>query len=297
MEQSIEKINFLTLLDKEIAEKDNRPNSFAQYTTTSKNSTEVSVNSKRGIDDTDFSNFFRDSQSLRKTYYEKLLSKSLLSTSVFHPEQSAPKKRTHNSIILFDWDDTLLCSSYLMKHSFFENEQNVQNKISDSHKEKIAKLEFQVLRVLTIALTYGDVYIITNASQGWVEYSANKFFPSITKLLSQITIISARTLYGEQYPEDSRMWKISTFSKVAEIYDKNIVTNIICMGDSYLEMEAAQKMSSLFKEVFLKTVKFREDPKPEQIIKQLSLVSEQFKAINSAVRNISIMVEKKSKKK
>lgn len=289
MEFTSEQYNFLQIIEDSSNEKEIPSSSYNHTATPSKISTEISLNSKKEIYETDFSNFFRDSESLRKSYYEKLKSKKLINNQI--------QKRAYNSIILFDWDDTLLCSTYLMKHSFFEDEQNKQNKISDLHKEKLAKLEFQVLRVLTLAISYGDVYIITNASQGWVEYSTMKFFPSVSKLFSQITIISARTLYGEQFPEDSRMWKIATFAKVAEMYNKNVVTNLMCMGDSFIEMEAAKKMASLFKEIFLKTVKFRELPKPEQIIKQLSLVSEQFKSIHSAVRNISIIVEKKSKQK
>ena len=293
MEFTTEQYNFLHIIDDTSNEKEIPPSSYNTTAISSKISTEISLNSKKEIYDPDFSNFFRDSESLRKTYYEKLNSKNILN-NINNPKA---QKRSYNSIILFDWDDTLLCSTYLMKHSFFEDEKNKQNKISDLRREKLAKLEFQVLRVLTLAISYGDVYIITNASQGWVEYSTVKFFPSVTKLLSQLTIISACTLYGEQFPDDSRMWKIATFAKVAELYNKNIVTNLMCMGDSFIEMEAAQKMASLFKEIFLKTVKFRELPKPEQIIKQLSLVSEQFKAIHSAVRNVSIIVEKKSKQK
>ena len=296
MELSLETIDFIQKFEADATEKINSPGSDTRNATSSKISTETSLNSKIQTTEPDFSNFFRDSESLRKTYYEKLKTRNILKNNIYIPQSEKPKRK-YNSIILFDWDDTLLCSSYLMKHSFFENEKHSQNKISDNHREKIAKLEFQVLRVLTIAVEYGDVYIITNASQGWVEYSAAKYFPSIMKLLSKITIISARTLFGEQYPDDSRKWKIETFSKVGELYNKNIVTNLFCLGDSFLEMEAAQKMSLLFKEVFIKTVKFKEEPKPEQIIKQLSLVSEQFNSIHSAARNISIMVEKKSKKK
>ena len=290
MEFTTEQDNLFNIIEDPSNEKENPFSSYNITSTPSKISTDLSSNSKKEIYDSDFSNFFHDSENLRKSYYEKLNSKILL-------KNNEPQKRDYNSIIIFDWDDTLLCSTYLMKHSFFENENNSQTKISDLHKEKIAKLEFQVLRVLTLAISHGDVYIITNASQGWVEYSANKFFPSVSNLLSKITVISARALYGEQFPEDSRMWKIATFAKVAELYNKNVVTNLFCIGDSFIEIEAAQKMASLFKEIFLKTVKFRELPKPEQIIKQLSLVSEQFKTIHSAVRNVAITVEKNSKQK
>jgi hypothetical protein len=39
---------------------------------------------------------------------------------------------------------------------------------------------------------YGKTYIITNAGEGWVEYSAKKFLPSLVQILNKIEIISAR---------------------------------------------------------------------------------------------------------
>ena len=62
-------------------------------------------------------------------------------------------------------------------------------------------------------------------------------------------------------------------------------------------MEAANLLSTKFQgDVYLKTVKFREEPKPEQIIKQLNLVVDKFEYIHSSVRNITIKVEKKENK-
>jgi len=44
-------------------------------------------------------------------------------------------------------------------------------------------------------MKYGKTFIITNAAEGWVEYSAERYMPSLLPVLEKITIISARTRY------------------------------------------------------------------------------------------------------
>lgn len=44
-------------------------------------------------------------------------------------------------------------------------------------------------------------YIITNAAEGWVEISAKRFLPKVSKLIKEdVTIISARTKYENRFP-------------------------------------------------------------------------------------------------
>ena len=73
-------------------------------------------------------------------------------------------KRKYNSIIFFDWDDTLLCSSFLMKYSLFENNNEITNQKYSQIKNLLLKLEEKILKVLSISILLGDTYIITNAS-------------------------------------------------------------------------------------------------------------------------------------
>ena len=115
------------------------------------------------------------------------------------------------------------------------------------------------------------------------------------KLLSKVKIISARGDYEKTYPGDSRMWKIQAFLKMQRNFDPNLVTNLICLGDSFIEMEAAHELAAKFSQAFIKTIKFRESPKPEELNKQLSLVADQFPMIFSSVKNLTIRVEKKAK--
>lgn len=55
-------------------------------------------------------------------------------------------------------------------------------------------------------------------------------------------IISARTDYEPRYPGDTTKWKLHAFKHVKQNFDQNIIANIICMGDSHIEIDAAYIM-------------------------------------------------------
>ena len=92
-----------------------------------------------------------------------------------------------------------------------------------------------------------------------------------------------------------RMWKIQAFTKIIDDLDVKLVTNLICVGDSLLEIEAGEHLANQFETAFIKTVKFREAPKIEELNKQLKLVNEEFNVIYSSAKNLTIKVERKQK--
>ena len=228
-------------------------------------------------------NFYRNGNDIRQSYISKLISKNIWIPNM--------KPKQHNSIIIFDWDDTLLPTSFLTPGGVF----NEDITLSESEQDKMLKLEQSVYTLLNETIEKGNVYIITNAGKGWVEYSAKRFYPSIVEVLPKIKIISARGEYEKIYPGNSRQWKIQAFLYLLNYVDVKLVTNIICIGDSLFEMEAGRILASKFTEAFIKTIKFREAPKLDELIKQLKLVCVQFGAIYSSIKNLTIRVEKKKK--
>ena len=228
-------------------------------------------------------NFYRNGNDIRQSYFTKLVS-----THVWTPIM---KPKQHNSIIIFDWDDTLLPTSFLTPGGIFDENM----KLPSTESEKLSKIEQAVLKLLTEAVEKGSVYIITNAGNGWVEYSASRFYPSIVPVLEKIQIISARGLYEKIYPGNSRQWKIEAFLNLQKHLNIKLVTNIVCIGDSLFEMEAGRILASKFNEAFIKTIKFREAPKLDELLKQLKLVCAQFGSIYSSIKNLTIRVERKKK--
>jgi len=228
-------------------------------------------------------NYYRRGNAIRNSYIQKLVSKEL-----FLPKN---KPKSHNSLIIFDWDDTLLPTTFLTQDGAYN-----KNMVLTNHEQKkIEKLEKSALNLLNSAISKGDVYIITNAGLGWVEFSSKKYYPKIYEILPKIKIISARNEWENVFPNDTKEWKIQTFLSLQKKLDTKLVTNIICLGDSLYEMEAGRILANCFTEVFVKTVKFKEGPKLEELNKQLMLVNNQFASICSAVKSLTIRVEKRKK--
>lgn len=273
-------------------EQENKPNSgrntfqnFSLNSDTSGDSKKLSFNFSTPYNDFNI-NFYRDSESLRKSYFDVLKMKFKFIDYKL--------KRDYNSLILFDWDDTLFCASYLTKKKILLNNKNIDD-LGEKFKDKINNVQQKVINILKLSIEHGDTYIITNATKCWVEFSCSLIYPRVVDYLSKINIISARDNYEHIFPNEPKKWKLQTFLDLTRRYDNNRVANIICIGDSEEEAEAAMEMGTLFREAYLKIIKFREDPKPEHIAKQLSLVEGQFKVLHSSVRNISIHVEKNKK--
>jgi hypothetical protein len=227
----------------------------------------------------------KTADDIRKSYIAKLIFKNIW--------QPTTEVKKHNSIIIFDWDDTLLPTTFLTPNGVFSEDCLVDS----GDLTKIKNLEKSVLKILQLASNKADTYIITNAAPGWVEYSTKRFYPQIAGVLKDINIVSARGEFEKIHPGDSRQWKIKAFLNMLQNIDTSLITNLICLGDSIIEMEAAHVLASNFGQAFIKTIKFRESPKPEELHKQLNLVIDQFDKIFSAIKNLTIKVDRKSKTK
>ena len=135
----------------------------------------------------------------------------------------------------------------------------------------------------------------TNGAPGWVEYSSVKYYPKSAKLLKNIKIISARGLCEKKLPGDVRQWKTNAFKYAIDLIEikKNIPTNILCFGDSIIEMEASYNIKEYFFNAYLKTIKFKETPSQIELEKELKIILTQLDPILTNFKNLSIKVTRK----
>lgn len=218
---------------------------------------------------------------LRNSYYTKLINYKLLTFE---------KEKKVTNLFFFDWDDTLMCTSYLAPAGMLDEEESKQ-----IDKTVIKNLDQYASTLLSKSIENGQVFIITNAAHGWIEYSAKKLYPLTSNLLKQIKIVSARGLYEKRLPGDYRQWKSKAF--IDTVINCNIdlrkTANILCFGDSIIELEASHKLKEIFADAYIKTIKFKETPQPVELIKELKIILSQFDVILSNTRNLSIRVAKK----
>ena len=218
---------------------------------------------------------------LRNSYYTKLINYKLLTFE---------KEKKVTNLFFFDWDDTLMCTSYLAPTGMLDEEESKQ-----IDKTVIKNLDQYASTLLSKSIEKGQVFIITNAAHGWIEYSAKKLYPLTSNILKQIKIVSARGLYEKRLPGDYRQWKSKAF--IDTVINCNIdlrkTANILCFGDSIIELEASHKLKEIFADAYIKTIKFKESPQPIELIKELKIILSQFDVILSNTRNLSIRVAKK----
>ena len=81
-------------------------------------------------------------------------------------------------------------------------------------REQLASLERVVKSLIVNALQVGKTFIITNASEGWVQHSSTLCMPGLADDLAKVEIISARGAFESQFPGDSHAWKMHAFLQV-----------------------------------------------------------------------------------
>jgi len=116
----------------------------------------------------------------------------------FKPEQT---------VILFDWDDTLCPSNWIRENrpalSFFKPAPN-----EEKFQRPLKELQKHVLATLNLAMKMGKVIIVTNAMEPWVETSCRNFLPQLTSIVMSLPVIYARSVY-DQHGLDAKQTRSS----------------------------------------------------------------------------------------
>ena len=189
--------------------------------------------------------------------------------------------------IIFDWDDTILCTSILAPYEYLLQNQMIS--MPPALQKCLNTLDLTASKLLTKVKTYGRVYIVTNATEGWVEMSAARFLPKVREVIqSDITIISARTKFEKLYPRDPQEWKIQAFLETRADMEEEAITNLIALGDNDFEILAAYILGKQFNKSIIKTVKFRQTPNFSELTKQLKLVNKKFEQIFLSAKNLTV---------
>lgn len=170
--------------------------------------------------------------------------------------------RSSDTVIIFDWDDTLLCSSAI----------NMQQWTGP----QLEQLEITVEAILCASMALGETMIVTNGNKSWVQDSARRFLPKLLPLLNRLRVISARAIYEARWPGDPFAWKRVAFKEILAERQRSSADvpsdglNLIVLGDSLGEIQAAQTATeSLDGQSTVKTLKFKEMPSVNELLGQI----------------------------
>lgn len=193
--------------------------------------------------------------------------------------------------IIFDWDDTLLPSSWLSARDL---RLDFPATLPQDVIDELVQHDASVCALLSKAMERGNVVIITNAETGWVELSAQRFLPKFAPMLENLTVVSARSIYEPAFPDNPYAWKLQAFQQqITECFGNTQMDShksVISFGDSIHERDAVLKVVGAMQKTFTKSVKFVERPSLEQLRREVELIRSCLDYICSCQTDLDLML-------
>lgn len=184
------------------------------------------------------------------------------------------------TFFIFDWDDTILPSSWVQRQGLRLDANSHPTAEQRSILAEVASVVGQTLRA---ARQHGTVILVTNAERGWIELSCQKFLPTLAPMLENVKLVSARTTYESTQGHSPLDWKLCAFDVEIKrffgaetVFDPTMRKNIFSLGDSIHEREALLRATLSAPNCHSKSLKFVERPDTSQICKQHELIVNAF---------------------
>ena len=207
-----------------------------------------------------------------------------LSPDKLSPDKLSPEKLVNYETIIevrpkvkivFDWDDTLFPTSWLIE---INGGYNLVNNLYVEIKMK----EYIPVLISTIkmAKSLGEVIIITNARRYWVIDCLSFWLKDVKGFFDNITVISARDCFASFLPEDNpTMWKCMAFDRELTNCDM-----MISIGDSDAEKDGIKFAKEATKtRIIIKTIKLVENPSiTELMIQHIKLLNKMENMFNDS---------------
>jgi len=198
------------------------------------------------------------------------------------------------TFFLFDWDDTILPSSWLQRQGL---RLDAASQPTAGQREVLAEVAQTGFRTLYSARQHGTVILVTNAERGWIELSCQKFLPMLSPLLENIKLVSARTTYEGPQCSSPLDWKLHAFDvEINRFFGSDVFAdsskrkNVLSLGDSVHEREALLRVTASAPNCHSKALKFVERPDIDQICKQHELVTKCFEQVVHHEGNLDLCI-------
>mmetsp|Transcript_52642 Transcript_52642/g.115427 ORF Transcript_52642/g.115427 Transcript_52642/m.115427 type:complete len:255 (+) Transcript_52642:42-806(+) len=178
-----------------------------------------------------------------------------------------------DTLLLVDYDDTLLPTSYLRSLQLLPQSTEPWDGPGDlcqSVRTVLQSLDTEAARLLRLLKKNGNLILITNGVEGWIERTAPHFLPETWVEIQKVQHYSARHKHsGESdcpfyWKEKAYFDEIRTHS-----YGRHTYMNIVSIGDSPVEREALVRSSTRFANAIPKSVKLAEQPQPGVLQQEL----------------------------
>jgi len=205
--------------------------------------------------------------------------KSHDSTTEFHqPDQT---------IIIFDWDDTLCPSTSCMRmHGLSVLGDPPKGDLAQSLELLASEARGLLERAAELA---SKVVVVTNAEEGWVDLSCKAWLPGLQQMLLQCEVASARSTWEPRGIASPAGWKTCAFEDVIDRfysrYQHQSWKNIVSVGDAPHEREALSRVVRWAPcgrgKCRSKSVKFVLRPSIEQLTREVQMLRDSLQEIVS----------------
>jgi len=208
--------------------------------------------------------------------------------------QTDDKIRAEDTFFIFDWDDTVLPSTWVQRQGLRLDTASQPN---EEQRELLAEVATAAGKTLRAARQHGTVVLVTNAERGWIELSCQKFLPTLSPTLENMKLVSARTTYECPQCSSPLDWKLRAFEAEINHYfgsdammDQSKRKNVLSLGDSVHEREALLRATTSAPNCHSKSLKFVERPDISQICKQHELITNCFDRIVHHEGNLDLCI-------
>lgn len=210
------------------------------------------------------------------------------------------------TILIFDWDDTLCPSTWCRRHMRFNARGNLIGNCPPEAEKELNLLSQQVIPLLRAAQAMGKVVLVTNARRPWVDTSCKAFLPQVTEVLKDITVIYAMELLQENEKDFASNPQCLTESKARAMkaavsdfysrYEGQSWKNLVSIGDALYEHDAIRQVARerpdgglpVPKKCRTKTVKLIEGPSLMGMTVQLNIIESWLAKIVQADHDVDI---------
>lgn len=218
----------------------------------------------------------------KKTVFIDSYTESFTTSSI---ELLENNKQNIKHLYIFDYDDTLLCTSAFISSNIYLN-----TLLSNKAKKNLFIYELKLLEMLNYIYKKTKIIIITNADKEWVYESSKKFLNNLYLWLikNNIEINSARPKTDIKNNKNQKLWKNEVFRNVLEnfILNNTIYNNYIIYGtgDKLHDRETLiknvillnKKYNKQDRNIYYKSIKMLENPKLRQLCNQIKLIKEMY---------------------
>lgn len=194
-------------------------------------------------------------------------------------EKNNTTNNIKTSIIIYDWDDTIIPTSYIMTNK----------KISDKYRNCLGFIQKSVFNIITQCILLHRIqFIVTNSQEKWVDNCLRKFFPNCYGFITKyVKIISASDIYFKKYPNNPYEWKRRAIKHIINKMKKlsnNI--DVISLGDATNDRSIIIKIGEENPNIQVKHVKFMESPSPMILSKELELFLNKLEFLHNLETNV-----------